>query len=498
MKTHLLHVEQDDNVISIVDKLSWGKAKRVLLLYPTSPGFKLKKMDLLLIKRSAIRQGFLIGIVSRQTYIKLLAEELGIPVFKSIKKAQRKTWLSMDSELKKKGNRKSVEELRSMGLAVKSSQLKWTTHNGVRLFFFSLGVLSVILISIIFIPSAKISLNLPEVNQRVSISVVADERISYVNLTGKIPVNLTEITIEGSRVAAISTKTSVPDKYSVGKVTFTNLTDAKIEIPLGTIVSRQDGIGIRFETIQKGNLPAGVGQSIELDIRALTPGKAGNSEAYSLDSLIGELGTSLSVFNPQPTYGGSDRLTTQANEEDRNLLAGLLEEDLKMQAIEKVQDQLAEGDIIFPDAVEIKDIIEKDFVPAPGQSGDRLFLDLKLVFSIQYAAYPDLARLVEPVLKAGLPQGYAAVPDRLVSFLLLEKPKTGLDGTTTLELQAEQKIRKNVNNLYLVNLVRGKSIQESLEILETELGTGSNPIVEVSPSWWPKLPGVPLRIAIFN
>ena len=496
MKTHLIHLEPDDDVISITDKLSWGKAQRILLVYPTSPGLRLQKIDLLLIKRAAIKQGFSLGIVSRSSDVKILAAQLKIPVFKSIKHAQRRTWAAFAPDMDNAIDRKPVREIRKMGLEAKSIEPKWRTLIGVRLFFFTLGVLSVLLLSLLFIPSASIKLNILEQIHTVTLAVTADETIDNVNLTGTIPVHEINISVEGTRLVSINTKTNVPDKYSVGKVLFSNLTELQIEIPLGTIIARLDNSGIRFETIERGELPAGIGQTVELPIRALTPGEAGNMEANSLGSLIGDLGTSLSAVNPEPSYGGTDRFTNLASESDRNELFGLLEDDLKVKAIQTAQEQLAYGDIIFPDTVRTEDVIDERYVPVAGQPGDRLSLDLNLIFTMQYAAYSDLVRLGEPALKAGIQQGYVSAPDGLIKFDLLNIPTTNTNGTTTLSVQANQKIIRDLNGLYISGLVQGKTIQDAYGILEETYGPEIKPVIEISPSWWPRLPIVTLRIAV--
>jgi hypothetical protein len=498
MKTHLIHLEHDDNVISITDKLSWGKARRILLVFPATPGLKIMKIDLLMIRRAAKKRGFSLGIVSRLNNVKLLAAEVGIPVFKSIKHAQSRTWAAFLPGRINYSERKTPGEIRKMGLEVKTIEPKWRTLIGVRLFFFSLGVLAVLLVSLLFIPSANIELNIPDHKHSITLNVIADELIDTVNLSGTIPVHTMNIDVEGSSLVSINSKTNVPDQFSVGKILFTNLTESQIEIPLGTIISRLDNTGIRFETIERGEISPGIGQTLTLPVRALTPGEAGNMEANSLGSLIGDLGTSVSAVNPEPSFGGTDRVTNFANETDRNELFGFLEKDLKIKAIQAAQLQLAEGDIIFPDSVIVEEILNEIYVPAAGQPGDRLSMDLRLLFTIQYASYSDLVRLSEPALKAGLPDGYVSLPGSSIKFDLLENPTTNTNGTTALTLQANQNIGRAVNGLYVSRLVQGLRVQESYKILVEEYGLEIRPVVKISPSWWPWLPIVTLRIAVTN
>jgi len=495
MKTHLIHLDQDDNVNSIIDKLLWGKASRILLVFPTSPGFNLKKIDLLLIKRAAKKQGFSLAIVSRLNEVKLLASEVQIPVYKSINHAQRRTWTSEISDISII-ERKSSEDIKNFGMQAKLVEPAWKNLIGIRLLFFSLGVLAVLTLSLLFIPSATIKLDLPIYTQSITMKVIADENVDTVNLSGTVPIHIKKIEVEGTRLASVTTKANVPDKYSVGRILFTNLTASLVEIPLGTIISRLDNTGIRFETIEKGELQAGVGQTMLIPVRALTPGEAGNMQANSLGSLIGDLGSSISAINPDPVTGGTDKISIIASERDRNELFSFLESDLKTQAIQAAQDQLALGDIIFPDTVKIEEILEQVFVPAVGQPGDRLSLDLRLIYIMQYSSYSDLVQLSEPALKADLPDGYVPLADKPVVFNLLSGPTPYNDGTTGFSIQANRNIMRSVDQFYISQIVQGLSVEEAINILKEEYGQDSKPVVDISPSWWSWFPIVTLRIAI--
>jgi len=496
MKTHIINLDQEDNLVSITDKLSWGKAQRVLLVFPPSPCLKIQKIELLLIKRATKKMGFLLGIVSRKKNIKKLALEVGIPVFKSIKYAQRKKWKAPVSYRYNHFSRKFVSEIRKKDFGFKTKEPDWMNFLWVRLLFFSLGVLSVLLILILFIPSAKIKLNLQNQGQMMFLQITANEAVENVNLSGIIPVHTIDVSVEGTRLVNINTKTSVPDKYSVGKILFTNLTENKVVIQLGTIITRLDNSGIRFEVIEKGELPGGVGQTIELPIRALTPGKAGNMEANSLGSLIGDIGTSVSAINPNPSNGGTDIITKMASEIDRSELKDQMESDLRVKAIQSAQEQLAEGDILFPETIKLEEILKETYVPIAGQPGDRLCIDLKVSYTIQYAEHSDLVMLGETVLNAGLPEGYLPLPGDYIKFDLLNKPTTNSKGTTTLSLKAYRRIIREINSLKISSHIMGLSIHDAYQFLNEEYGLDIKPVIQISPSWWKRVPIVPLRIAI--
>jgi hypothetical protein len=496
MKTHIIHLDQDDNVVSITDKIAWGKAQRVLLIYPPSLDLKLQKIDFLLILRSAKKKGFSLALVSRVKNVKELAGELNIPVFRSIKNAQRRNWASSDSVIIDRSARQSSTDLRQIGLDAKPKGSKWKEQTGFRLFFFSMGVMAVLLISIIFIPSAVVHLDVTDKIQMENLEVTALDTIGIVNLSGVIPAYTLTIEVTGDRVVSVNTKTKIPDKYSVGVILFTNLTEGEIEIPLGTIITRLDNSGIRFETTQRGVVASGVGETLELPIRALTPGEVGNLEANSLGSLVGDLGASLSATNPESTFSGADRITNSPDQADRNGLFDMLEAELKIKAIQAAQDQLSEGVVIFPDTVKLENRLYEIYVPSAGQPGDRLALDLKLSYTLQYSTFTDLEKLGQATLNAGMPEGYVPLSESTIKFDLLSPPITNSLGGTTISFQVNQKIRKDISLIKISQLIQGASLEESYRILEEEFGEEIKPFVELSPSWWPWLPIVTLRIDI--
>jgi hypothetical protein len=221
-------------------------------------------------------------------------------------------------------------------------------------------------------------------------------------------------------------------------------------------------------------------------------------EANSLGSLVGDLGTSLLAINPAPTYGATDRFTAMATKSDRSDLFNSLETELRLKAIQEAQALLPEGDIIFPDTVKIEVNLQENFVPAVGQPGDRLSLYLMLSYTMQYVEYSDLVRLAEPALNDGLPEGYIPVVDGSINIEILKQPSTNTLGTTNMNLQVSQEIRKEIDSLYLSRLVQGLTAIKAYKILEAKFGPDTKPLIEITPSWWPWLPIVALRIAILN
>lgn len=496
MKSHIIQLDIHDNVLSITDKLSWGKTKRILLVYPASGRLELTRLDLTLIQRAAKKSGLWIGMVSFPKDQKKLASELEIPFFRSIDHAQRAKWI------KKGGVTRIIRPgaypgLRRLILENREKTTDWQLKTGVRTIFFSLGVLPVLLIALLFIPSAEIHLNLIPKEHTLSLQLHTDDNVKNVGFSGSIPSQKITIEVEGSKRTEISSKVEVPASKATGVVRFTNSTDIVVSIPAGTIVTQLTDPGNRFITTNPGEVPPGEGGFLDLPVQALALGKIGNLEANSIQSVIGDLGVKLTVSNPEPTTGGTDVLSNMPTELDRTNLYNLLESELRDQALRDGRSILAVGDILFSNAIKLETTTNEVFVPAPGQAGDQLLLKLKLTYSIPYVAYSDVKKLALPALRSNLPTGFHALDDS-ITMDLITPPNENNPGPTDLEIKVTQKIVRDIDPNFISRLVKGLSTKDAIKILKDKFNNEMSPTIKIRPSWWPYLPFIPLRIVIYN
>ena len=92
MKTHLIQLERYDDVTSVADKIAWSRANRVLLVWPRRGRVLERYLDLVLIQRACQEIGAQLACLVEDELILDHAQELGIPVFRSVKTAQRMLW----------------------------------------------------------------------------------------------------------------------------------------------------------------------------------------------------------------------------------------------------------------------------------------------------------------------------------------------------------------------------------------------------------------------
>ena len=91
MKTQVIQLEPYDDVISIRDKMSWAKTDRILLVIPRRSKILARILDIRLLQRHAELVGARLAIVTRNVHLRLIAQELEIPVFSKLSLASLAT-----------------------------------------------------------------------------------------------------------------------------------------------------------------------------------------------------------------------------------------------------------------------------------------------------------------------------------------------------------------------------------------------------------------------
>ena len=505
MKTHIIQLEQYDDSVSARDKMSWAKGERILLVWPERGRVLYRRMDLVLLQRQSAAQGAQLALVTRDPDVRYFAPRIGIPVFKSLRKAQRAVWRL---PRRFRGAKPAVffQEIGQPDQTVRPIPVRPERVTPAlkplnRLFFFALGVLSLLAIAMTLIPSAVVTLTPQTGVQEVTLDVRADTGITEVDLTGVVPARWLHVTVEGRDTTSTSGMMLVPERPALGVVLFTNLTDQSVVIPLGTVVLNPDETNQRFTVTQAGELPAVTGETISLPVSALAPGSHGNLPAGRLIAIEGSLGTQVSVTNPQPTYAGSDRKEPAPNADDRRLLAERLHVALEKTAAQELQSGLQPGDVLITSTLELVNNLEERFQPGEGQPADQLALSLRQEYQAQVVSADDLTALAQAVFNANLPAGFAPVTGSLqvenIDFPpALENVQSPGEKQLRWNMHADRQIQAQAPTPQAIRLVLGVDPEAASQQLKSELALERPPVIRLTPAWWPRLPILPFRIHI--
>ena len=501
MKTHVIQLEPHDDLVSIRDKMSWAKTPRILLVWSARRRrARLTEIDLTVLNRHAASLGARLGLVTRQTVLRRIAEHAQIPVFRTTSGAQRVEWPAPpEPGPSAEGQRGEQRDLRLRGLRDRRLGLAALRPKGrsgfpgpvARVGLFSLGVLSVLLLALLFVPSAEIRLQPNSRTQSLTLPVNASPEARSVSLSGTVPTYVRTLSASGSDSIPASGRLLVPDGVARGTATLTNLTEDPVGVPQGTVLIAEGGTPLRFVTDRAVEVDAGAGSTADAPVRALQAGALANLPAETPLAFENALGLSLTAANLAPFRGGSDRSQPAPTEDDRTRLYAGLSAALLEQALAHAQ---SSPDVVFADTLSPAGATAESYAPALGEAGANLSLDLAQEFQVQYASRADLETLARAALDASLPPGYESASSA-ITLIPLSEPVTGSDGVTRWELRAERRVRAAIRPNDVIDQVRGRTVPSAQAALGTLLLEGAAEI-RLAPAWFPLLPLIPLRISV--
>jgi hypothetical protein len=505
MKTQIVQLESHDDFISVRDRMGWGQTTRVLLVWPSKGDILNRRLDLTLIKRHSIALGSQLALVTRNRDVRYQADRLDIPVFKSVREAEQSRWrhsrkrrkrakaVTLPIQKVRQGEKRDLEAMREQA---HPTTPRWLTHPVVRIAIFTIGVLSMLVVAAIFIPSAEVYITPSSKAETVTIDVSASPEQKTVDLTGAIPAHFGTIVVEGRSRTPATGNAEIPRQAATGRVTFFNLTEEEVTVPVGTIVSVPDDPPIRFTTTQKGTIPIGQ-EGATIPIQAVQPGSDGNVSSEKIVAIEGPLGLKLSVINKRGTDGGSDFTTSTPHQDDFQRLFDELIISLQDTAQTEFTLKIEPGDIPLSSYPINQEVLEESYYPEAGEPADYLDLNLRTEFQFPYASEADLHHLGRIVLDRLITDDFTPQPETL-KVTQLTQPFGIESGKAIWKMQASWQMGANLNYTDSIALILGLAPDQALEILKENSNIESDPEIILTPDWWPRLPMLPFRIKIIN
>jgi hypothetical protein len=494
MKTQIITLESHDDLISVRDRMSWAKSPRILLVWPKFEKIALRPVDLRILQQHAHYLGADLGLVTHRANVRRDAQRFGIPVFASSAEAQREAWPPR-RPASHHVNRAVQPHLREMRDSVKAREADWRSRLPARAGFFTLGVLAVLTLATLFIPRATIKLTPITQQQTLSLPVTASTSIKTIGITGSMPAHEITVTVTGSQSARINTQTSIPQDKANGIARFKNLTQQEVQIPAGTVVYNSGSPSVRFVTLNDTHLTGKANAIVEVPIEAVEGGEIGNLPANSIQVIDGSVSLSASVTNPEPTTGGTNRVTTAPSEEDRKRVRSVLVNLLTTQAQQQISDAIGAKSLVLANTLKMGQPSEEKYDPAPGQPGNLLTLSLQAPFSVQYLSGDDLTQLAEATLNASEPEGFVPLPNTL-TFNIAGTPVLDEAGAAHFNLQVERTSEYQIDPQQTAALSRGLTPKSAASVLKSKLPLAKAPEIVLFPPWWPWLPLNPFGITV--
>lgn len=488
MNTFLIELQEHDDRISVRDRLNWAKTRRILLLWPRYRQIPLTASDLKFLQYYARRLGAQLGLVTERADVRMIAQGLGIPVFRTTRQAQRSTWnpLPKPKLFKPTSRRPRPPHPKEPVLAP-----PW------RVILFFTGVLAIFSLLMLFLPRASVILMPQSRIQKETFAFQASSRGREVSPYDELPLFPLEVEVQAEENLDATRKFRVPLTKAQGVVRFTNLTSLAQTIPAGTVVYVPGDPPVRFITLNQAGLPPNAGQFVDVPIEAIEGGTAGNVPAQAIQAIEGPLAFSLSVTNPQATQGGREEERLAVTPQEVELLRAALTASLKEQALREMQRQLAAGDVLFAQTLQVVETLEEHIQPPVETYPSRLALRLHLRFRAWMLAAERLRPILRARLDASLPAGFEPKDEMLSLRVLPESVEILGDDPLRLRFSVEawRTLSARIPDERVFLMLRGQPVREASRRLRA-LPLAEPPQIKIWPPFWPWMPILPVQVSI--
>jgi hypothetical protein len=493
----VIRLEPDTQIEHVRARIEWAGSNRVIVVVPRQCHALDDRFELELLRRWGEDAGIAIALVVSDLDIQEKAAEAGLPVFGSVRQAQRARWKwKAPYEPPKLVARPDGNGLEPTVWTRDWLRVtRWQIAGTLVLFVLSVAVLG--LGVVLLVPSASVKI-IPR-SQPVYLSTEIEANptanvIDYEN--GVIPARNLSRPISGTMSLATTATKQLPDTRATGAVVFTNLRPEETIVPTDTIVATSAGVTLRFHVAATDviTIPAGFGQRVEVPITATDPGPAGNVHENMINVVEGPLALSARVINLTPTTGGALKDVHIVTAADKKELRTRLLDKLKQDGLQLLQGDLSPLEFIPVESVEI-DETNESFDHHVDDPTDSLNLHVEATVSALALDYGRLQDFARTVLDSQVPGGYELLPAG-VSVQPAEHARVQ-GASVALNIRAVGYATPVVDRKDLIRRLQGQSVERLDEIVAADLSLAQPPTLEISPPWWPWMPWLGFRIALF-
>ncbi|MGD0173548.1 MAG: baseplate J/gp47 family protein [Anaerolineales bacterium] len=470
MKEQILSLEPTDDLQSLRDKITRVQAGRLILLWPALTEPINRRLDFALLCRWAAMAGSELILVSADPEVHRLAAQTGIPCYLSLKETALYGLSSHDRDL-------------SGGLSVRQTQARPPAplrinfsdrHSpAVRMGVFDAAILSLMLLFLLLLPSAKIHAVFP--SRAIEVSKPLDS-----SLCASLSTHL-ELSSRLETTGFIF----VPIAYAKGIVFLTNKSARILNLPTGLRVSSKGSIFL--ETTEGVILLAGKSQSVA--VRAVKPGPSGNLAAGAIDRVEGPLALSIEATNPEPISGGAQAWRSAVAQADLDALRTSLTDQARQEATTGMQNLATAGRTLVEKSMQVQfDPLDAADFPVNTPS-DTVGLTLHATATAWECPTDIVRSRAQDALISGLTAGETLSPASVT--VRLEENAQG-----AFDLHASGLAVKIPDPNAMALALRARTPGQAAAIMRSRFGARSVAGLDLWPVWIPVLPLFPYQIEI--
>ncbi|MFN8639058.1 MAG: hypothetical protein U0360_06290 [Dehalococcoidia bacterium] len=332
------------------------------------------------------------------------------------------------------------------------------------------------------VPTARIEVAPPAEPIEADLLVRVNPLASTFDVAGRtLPALAQQRTVRAVVSAPTTGSVRVGDRPALVRLDFRNAGPGVIELPRGAVV-RDDSLR-GFATVDPIRIEPGEAASV--DAIAMRPGTAGNIPPDTIKR-IDDAPSGLTVSNPTPGHGGSDRVAAGVAQADVDRVHRLAEDVLTRVALRQLQEEY-DGGLVIAEGASVAMLAQQPFQQLDEASE---------VFSAEYVGrasvpvvLPDVAAaFAERYLAPQVPSGRTIVPG--AARLAFAAGASGDAIRQAIPVRLSSATVPRIDGAALAGEVTGANPAEARTLLRQRLHLASDPEVTLGPVWlpWPWLP----------
>ena len=512
----IIHLDVDDDIPVIRDRLEWAQGDRILLVVPPKNRTLRNLVNLKLLARHARNYSLKVALVTRDPKIIELSHEIDLPTFSSVERAQRSRWISGDERESVPPTIQTDEGLQRIAPVLPERPVKdvprprrmprFRPRSDRRLArpIRALGFLVLLLLVagmmaaavVLIYPQGQVELTPATEPVTADLVVRANpeaERIDYTTLD--IPARLVQVEIRDVGRIPPATTNDLPADKARGIVTLVNRTNQEVTVPASTTLTTSSGTTVRFLTVQTATIPAAFNAITQTGVIAVDPGPIGNVAAGQINRVLDPvLARQVTVINEEPTSGGTVAPAGVVTRADKDRLWAIVLQQIQQKGYSQLLEGLAEQEFIPPESLIV---IPLDAVYDPSLDGevtDLLSLEMRAVVRGTAIGGQNANQLALAALQAQVPPNYRLDP-RSLEFVAGEV--VGVENrAVSFRVHARGVAVAQIDDREVASIIRGLPLEEARQLLRQRFPLAQDPIVAVEPDWLGRLPWFPFRIVV--